>query len=82
MSRVTFPLYKPIYFFRDRAPGSLKSALDWYLDFWKGIASDPIPELGLLAGFCTILLIVMSVNRRGRSVNHPAPNPDGPSESS
>jgi hypothetical protein len=81
VSGLIFPVFKPVFQLRDRLPEWPRSVFDWYLNFWKGIASDPIPQFGMLAGICVIVLLVRVVNRRRRSVNPPAPNPDATSES-
>jgi hypothetical protein len=39
-SRATFPIYKPLYFLRDSWPNALKSAFDWYINFWRGISTS------------------------------------------
>lgn len=80
VSRWIFPIFKPVFQLRDRLPGWPKSAFDRYLDFWKGIASDPIAGFGVLAGICVVVLIVRVANHRRRSGKPPALSPDAPEQ--
>lgn len=77
-ARRIFPVFSPVFQLRDQLPELPRSAFDWYLNFWKGIADDPIPEFGLFAGAFAILLIVRLINRRYRTVNHHALSSDAP----
>lgn len=39
VARIVFPPYAPIFWLRTRGPEPLKTALDWYINSWTGMAS-------------------------------------------